>query len=200
MRSVVKKILKVLAIFLVLLIVIAISINIFVCVKSDKYISSIDEIEGNYDFIIVLGCGIYDNSVPTPMLSDRLDAAISLYNQGVAPYLLMSGDHRVDDYNEVGVMKKYCIQRGIPEDAILLDDYGLSTYETMSRAVEVFGIKSAVIVTQRYHLYRAIYNANSFGIDCEGVIASGHVFREQPYYSLREVFARIKDFILCIAI
>ena len=200
MKSVVKKTIKILAIILIVLLVIAISVNVFVCAKSSRYMNSVEEFNGNYDYIIVLGCGIYDNSIPTPMLSDRLDAAIDLYNRGVAPYILMSGDHRVDDYNEVGVMKEYCIQRGIPEDAILTDDYGLSTIETMSRAVDIFDIHSAVIVTQKYHLYRAIHNAQSFGIECEGVIATGHIFREQPYYSLREAFARVKDFFLCIAV
>lgn len=200
MRRIIKLIIKIIAVVIALLLLFVIGINIFVCQKTKASISNIQDFDGNYDYIIVLGCGIYDNSIPTPMLSDRLDAAITLYNRGAAPYILMSGDHRADDYNEVAVMKAYCVERGIPDEAILLDDYGLSTYETMKRAVEVFNIDSAIIVTQEYHLYRSVYNALSFGIDCQGVIATGHEFVEQPYYSFREVFARVKDYILCLAI
>lgn len=199
MRRIPKTILKVAVITLVILSLLVISANLVVCLTTNKSIHSLEDFDGNYDYIIVLGCGIYDNSIPTPMLSDRLDTAIALYNDGVAPYILMSGDHRVDDYNEVRVMKEYCIERGIPDEVILTDDYGLSTYETMQRAFDVYAIDSAVIVTQEYHLYRSIYNARSFGIECEGVIATGHIFREQPYYSLREVFARVKDLVLCLA-
>jgi len=199
MRRLIKTILKILLFILLFFVVMVVAINVFVCTKTTRDIHSLDEFSGNYDYIIVLGCGIYDNSIPTPMMSDRLDAAISLYNQGFAPYILMSGDHRVDDYNEVRVMKEYCVEHGVPEEVIFTDDYGLSTYESMKRASEIYSIESAVVVTQQYHLYRAIYNAQSMNINCEGVIATGHEFVEQPYYSLREVLARVKDFFLCIA-
>lgn len=151
-----------------------------------------------YDAIIVLGCGVYEDGTPTPLLSDRLDAAISLYHAGVAPKLLMSGDHYKDNYNEVAVMREYALERGVPSEDIFMDHAGLSTYDSMYRAANIFEIKSSVVVTQEYHLSRALYLANSLGIDSVGVIATGHTFQAQPYYSLREVLARSKDYTKCI--
>lgn len=87
---------------------------------------------------------------------------------------------------------------GIPEEVIECDDLGLSTSETMQRASQLYGVRSAVIVTQKYHLSRAVYLARNYGIDCEGVIATGHTFVAQAYYSMREYLARVKDFIFCI--
>ena len=173
-------------------------INTYVVLSAGPDIKDYDDFDGNYDYIIVLGCGIIDNTYPTDLMADRLDMAIRLYESGAAPLILLSGDHRVDDYNEVAVMKNYMISRGIPEEVIFCDDLGLSTNETMQRASALFDVDSAVIVTQRYHLYRAIYLARNYGIDCEGVIATGHIFVAQPYYSAREVLARVKDFIFCI--
>jgi len=174
-------------------------VNLYVINSTSEDIMYEDEFDGQYDYIIVLGCGIIDNSIPTDLMSDRLDTAIDLYQRGVAPLILVSGDHREDDYNEVAVMRNYMIDRGVPEEVIMSDDLGLSTGETMQRAAGVFGVRSAVIVTQRYHLYRAVYLARHYGIDCEGVIATGHVFTAQVYYSFREYLARVKDFLFCIA-
>lgn len=174
------------------------SINAIVICSTSDDIRSYEEFDGHYDYIIVLGCGIIDNSIPTDLMVDRLDAAIRLYESGAADRILLSGDHRVDDYNEVAVMRTYIIDRGIPEDVIDCDDLGLSTAETMQRAAQLFGVDSAIIVTQKYHLSRAVYLARHYGIDCEGVIATGHTFIGQPYYSAREYAARVKDFFLCL--
>ena len=157
-----------------------------------------DKNDENYDAIIVLGCGVYADGTPTPLLSDRLDAAISLYDAGVAPKLLMSGDHYKDNYNEVAAMREYALERGVPSEDIFMDHAGLSTYDSMYRAANIFELNSCVVVTQEYHLSRALYLANSLGIDSVGVIATGHIFEAQPYYSFREVLARSKDFAKCI--
>ena len=173
-------------------------INVYVVKSTANAVKDYEDFNGHYDYIIVLGCGIVDNSIPTDLMVDRLDMAIRLYEDGAAPRILLSGDHRVDDYNEVAVMKNYMLDRGIPEDVIECDDLGLSTSETMERASRLFDVESAVIVTQEYHLSRAVYLARNYGIDCEGVIATGHTFVAQPYYSAREYLARVKDFILCL--
>lgn len=162
-------------------------------------LSSFEQFDGEEpDCIIVLGCGVNADGIPTPLLSDRLDAAIELYNKGVAPKILMSGDHGKNDYDEVNAMRQYAVSAGVPSEDIFMDHAGFSTYETMYRAKAIFGITRAVVVTQEYHLTRSLYNAKAMGIDACGVIATGHVFAAQPYYSAREILARTKDFFWCI--
>ncbi|MCR5593546.1 MAG: YdcF family protein [Saccharofermentans sp.] len=193
-----KKIIPVLIIVFIVFMIIATAVNLYVIGSVKSKVHYKTDLEGEYDYIIVLGCGIVDNQYPSSFLADRLDTAIYLYEHGFAPKILMSGDHRVDDYNEVSVMRNYVIERGVPSEAVICDDLGLSTFETMERAVRFFDIHSALIVTQKYHLARALYNAVDCGIDCEGVIAEGPVFINQPYYSAREFVARVKDFLFCI--
>ena len=161
-------------------------------------IKSSDDIPFDADAIIVLGCGVTADKEPTPLLSDRLDVAIDLYNKGVAPKRLMSGDHGDDSYDEVNVMRSYAMSKGVPSEDIFMDHAGFSTYETIYRAKNVFGIDNAVIVTQRYHLFRTMYLAMSFDMNVIGVEAEGHVFTAQTYYSMREFAARTKDFFYSI--
>ena len=190
-----------LAIFIICTLFIMIT-NIIVVSKSSSKIYSREEFmdkgDTTYDVIIVLGCGVYADGTPTPLLSDRLDAAIYLYNQGAAPKILMSGDHYKDNYNEVAAMRKYAMDRGVPSEDIFMDHAGLSTYDSMYRAANIFQIENAIVVTQEYHLARALYLADSMGIDAVGVVATGHIFQAQPYYSFREILARSKDLAKCI--
>ncbi len=173
-------------------------LNLFVCLDSKGRMHSAEDRlnENEYDCIIVLGCGVWGKQ-PTPLLSDRLDAALTLYKNGAAPKLLMSGDHGQTDYDEVSVMRQYALDRGVPSEDIFLDHAGFSTYETMYRAWDIFGVKKAVVVTQKYHLYRALYDAKAFGIQADGVIATGHVFAAQTTWNVREALARVKDFVWC---
>lgn len=198
LKTVIEKIIIVLSVAAGIFFLFCSAVNIYMISSTNKRISYKSEFEGEYDYIIVLGCGIIDNQYPSSFLADRLDTAVYLYEHGAAPKILMSGDHRVDDYNEVAVMRNYVIERGVPYEDIICDDLGLSTFETMKRAADLFDIHSAVIVTQKYHLSRAIYNATECGIECEGVIAEGPVFINQIYYSFREFFARVKDYMFCI--
>ncbi len=175
--------------------------NTIIVASTDSILYDLEEIkdpESDCDCIIVLGCGVYDDKTPTPFLKDRLETAVTLYFDGYAPKLLMSGDHGQDNYNEVGVMRDYALSRGVPSEDIFMDHAGFSTYETMIRAKEIFGIKKAVVVTQSYHLARSVYNCRAFGIDCRGVraINSGYVVKPNNY--VRESIARAKDLIWCI--
>ena len=192
------KMLKVLVITFIVVVMVTVITNAAVILTTNSKVKSLEEFDGHYDYIIVLGCGIIDNSIPTDLMVDRLNTAISLYESDAAPKILLSGDHRVDDYNEVAVMRNYMLDYGIPEEDIICDDLGLSTGETMQRAAELFDVHSAIVVTQKYHLNRALYLARNYGIECEGVIATGHTFIFQAYYSGREVLARVKDFFFCI--
>ena len=148
----------------------------------------------NTDCILVLGCLVKENGTPSDMLTDRLNTGIALYQAGTAPKLLMSGDHGRKEYDEVSVMKQYAINAGVLSSDIFMDHAGFSTYESIYRAKEIFGVKKVLIVTQEYHLYRALYVAQQFGIDAYGVSADNRTYVEQTMREGREVLARIKDF------
>ena len=150
------------------------------------------------DCILVLGAGVWNGNTPSPMLADRLDCAIRLYFAGAAPKLLMSGDHGSDDYDEVNVMKDYAIAAGVPSEDIFMDHAGFSTYESVYRARDIFEVQRPVIVTQRYHMYRALYIADALGLDACGVSADTRRYAGQSYRTARELLARAKDFVQCI--
>ena len=150
------------------------------------------------DCIIVLGCQVRDDGSLSDMLHDRLWRSVQLYESGVSAKLLMSGDHGQDDYNEVGAMKQYAVDRGVPSEDVFMDHAGFSTYETMYRAKEVFQARKVVIVTQEYHLYRAIYIAEKLGLEAYGVASDLQSYVGQFNRDIREVMARCKDFGMCI--
>lgn len=150
---------------------------------------------GKYDCIVVLGCLVYSDGTPCDRLADRINYGIEQYRAGVAPVMLMSGDgENPDEYDEVTAMKRYAIAHGVPEENILTDPYGLSTYDSIWRIKNVYKYDSAVIVTQQYHLSRALYIAEKLGVDACGVPADPRKYQKQLYHSAREVLARFKDF------
>lgn len=146
------------------------------------------------DCILVLGCLVNDGGVPSDMLHDRLRQAVELHQLGAAPKLLMSGDHGRENYDEVDAMKTYAVGEGIASADVFMDHAGFSTYESMYRAKEVFGAKKVIIVTQEYHLYRAVYIARSLGLDAYGVTSDYNRYLGQFRRDVREVLARVKDF------
>ena len=165
---------------------------------SDKMLSPEEAAnQGNIDCIIVLGCRV-NGETPSPMLSDRLLRGIELYDMDAAPKLLMSGDHGRTNYDEVNAMKQFAIDRGVPSEDIFMDHAGFSTYETMYRAKEVFAAKRVLIVTQSYHLYRAVYIAEKLGLEAYGVSSDLQSYVRQDYYDFREILARDKDFVKTI--
>ena len=152
---------------------------------------------GDVDCIIVLGGGIRKDK-PSPLLQDRLDKAIELYKEGLAPKILMSGDHGSKDHDEVNVMKNYAIENGVPSEDIFMDHAGFSTYDTMYRARNIFGVNKAIVVTQKYHIFRSVYIAYKLGIDAYGVPAEDIKHQWAIYREFREVLARDKDLVKCI--
>lgn len=149
------------------------------------------------DCILILGASVRGDA-PSKMLKDRLDVGIALYQAGVAPKLLLSGDNGQQYYNEVAVMLQYALDAGVPARDIFLDHAGFSTYESMYRAGAIFEVKKAVIVTQGYHLYRALYDARGLGVDAVGVASDQKSYGGQSYRDLREIAARIKDFFMVL--
>jgi vancomycin permeability regulator SanA len=153
----------------------------------------------NADCILVLGCQVKADGSPSHMLQDRLERAIALYNnQGIRTKLLMSGDHGQDSYNEVATMRQYALDRGVPSEDIFMDHAGFSTYESLYRAKYIFGAQKVIIVTQKYHLYRALYAAQALGIEAYGVASDYRTYSGQAARDVREVLARVKDFVMCI--
>ena len=194
-KRTVKRIIIISAIIFAIFAILALSINFYVIKSTEKQI--VTEFDKTYDCILVLGAGVKNGS-PKPMLEHRLDYAIDLYNKGVSSKIIMSGDHGRKDYDEVNVMKSYAIEKGVPSQDIFMDHAGFSTYESIYRARDIFKVKSMVIVTQEYHLYRALYIANEFGIEAVGYASDPRAYAGQAYRELREIIARDKDFLYCI--
>ena len=194
-----KKVIKILMMILIIGILLVLSINFYVIgstkgkILEENDLSELDDI----DCILILGAGIRGNS-PSPMLQDRLEEGINLYKDGVAPKIIMSGDHGRKEYDEVNIMKEYAVNSGVPSEDIFMDHAGFSTYESIYRVKEIFGADNIVIVTQKYHLYRALYIADKLGIKAKGIKSNHRIYSGQLFRELREILARNKDFINCI--
>lgn len=150
------------------------------------------------DCVVVLGAGLQADGSPSHMLEDRLKVAVDVYNRSGAEYILMSGDRASQYYDEPAAMKEYAEELGVEPSKILIDNKGFSTYESVTRIKDEFGFDNVVIITQKYHLYRALYIADDCGIDAIGVSANLRSYRKQVMFSFRELFARVKDFVICI--
>ena len=150
------------------------------------------------DCILVLGCLVRGEGIPSDMLADRLRRGVELYKTGAAPKLLMTGDHGRTNYDEVNTMKQYAIDEDIPSQDIFMDHAGFSTYESMYRARDIFQARKILIITQEYHLYRALYVAQALGLDAYGVSADYRNYSGQTARDIREVLARNKDFLTSI--
>ena len=194
-----KKIIKYVIIVLVALIIIIFAINFYVKTSTKKQIITHEDSSNlkDIDCIIVLGAGIWGDK-PSPMLEDRLLEAISLYQNNVSSKIIMSGDHGRKEYDEVNTMKNFAIEKGVPSEDIFMDHAGFSSYDSVYRAKEIFKAEKVIIVTQKYHLYRALYIANQLGIEAYGVGADPRKYVGATYREFREILARNKDCIKCI--
>lgn len=194
-----KKVLKYIIIFIILIAIIILGINLYIILSTKKQIIKKEDYTklSDIDCIIILGAGIIENK-PSHMLEDRLLEGIKLYQNNISDKIIMSGDHGRKEYDEVNVMKNYAIQRGVPSENIFMDHAGFSTYESIYRARDIFKARKVVIVTQKYHLYRALYIANQLGIEAYGVGADPRQYVGKTYREMREILARNKDFIKCI--
>ncbi len=140
---------------------------------------------------IVFGAAVYPNGRLSPVLRDRVETAVQLYQSGRVESIIVSGDNREDHYNEPQAMMAYAISRGVPEEAIQPDYAGLRTYDTCYRARHVFGVETAVLITQAFHLPRAIFTCRQLGVDALGVAADLRPYRAAEWYEFRETFATL---------
>jgi SanA protein len=198
-RSFMKKVLIYGIIIIAILMIIVLGINLYVKASTNKQILGENDYTklSDIDCIIILGAGVWGDK-PSPILEDRLLEGIKLYQNNVSDKIIMSGDHGRESYDEVNIMKNYAIEKGIPSENIFMDHAGFSTYESIYRARDIFKAKKIVIVTQKYHLYRALYAANCLGLEAYGVGADPRQYSGATFRELREILARDKDFIKCI--
>ena len=151
----------------------------------------------NERLAIVFGAGLRRDGTPTPILRDRVETAASLYFSGRVEKLLMSGDNSFLYYNEPESMRQYAISLGVPESAIAMDFAGSRTYDTCYRAKAIFGMESALLVTQKFHLPRALFLCNALGLDAYGVEANNRNYRDGALFiwNFREQLATVGAFL-----
>lgn len=194
-----RRIFKTVLFFVLVALLIMLSINFYVKSATADRIMKISKMEEkgrfNCDAVLVLGAGVYPDNRPTPMLKERLDSGILLYKKELAPKIIMSGDHGQEKYDEVNVMKQYAVDTGVPSEDIFMDHAGFSTYDSIYRAKHIFGANRLIIVSQKYHLYRALNIADSLGMTAIGIDAQNEVRPGQIGRDIREFIAIDKDFI-----
>lgn len=165
--------------------------NVLMIRAARPHIKALDELP-HCQAVIIPGAGLWRDGRPSAILRDRLDTGIELYQAGLVDKLLLSGDHGREDYDEVNAMRRHILEAGVPPEDIFLDHAGFSTYETMYRARGVFQVKTAIVVTQRFHLARAVYTARQLGLDAWGYRADKRLYRGAIRNALRECLARVK--------
>lgn len=141
---------------------------------------------------IVFGAGYWPSGRLSDALADRMETAIELYQAGQVNKLLLTGDNRFVDYNEPAVMAEYALARGVPTEDLVLDYAGRRTYDSCYRAVAIFGVEQATLVTQAFHLPRALYTCERLGVDAVGVVADRHHYRQARWFGWRELLALVR--------
>ena len=206
MKALVKKILIIIA----TLVILVFGISAYVSMSASGNIAGTDSDDGvsqkmvdecksiDPQCILVLGCAVWADNQPSPMLKDRLDTAIDLYHKGVAPKLLLSGDNGVKGYSEPDCMLAYALEKGVPAKDIFLDFAGFSTYDSVYRAKAVFCADRFIVVTQKYHMFRALRICDALDITEKGIASNQRKYVGRHYREAREVLARDKDLVKCI--
>ena len=200
MKKKFKKVFKFLIICFVCGVVLVASINLYVVKSVEKRIISEEKAfeTEDADCILILGCGVREDGTPSHMLEDRLLQAAALYAGGASSKIIASGDHGTDHYDETNTMKNFLINKEIPSEDIFMDHAGFSTYDSIYRAKEIFKAEKVIIVTQEYHLYRALYIAKALGLEAYGVASNPREYFGQVNREVREILARNKDFVLSL--
>ncbi len=186
------KFLRVVVIIITALILFIVATRTYIIVKARPHAYNLDSIP-NAQVALVLGAGLSYDNTPSDPLRDRIDAAIDLYNSGKVQKLLMSGDNRFEYYNEPEAMKQYAISQGISESDIVLDYAGRRTYDSCYRAKAIFGLDQVIVVSQNYHLPRALFLCNSLGLDASGTPADDthYLRRRYSFWRVREIAASV---------
>lgn len=195
-REPIKRSLILIGFLVMLAAILSLSLNIRVVGTTSDRISSARSLGAggsDYDCILILGAGIRADGSPTPMLYDRLTTGAVASVACDDAVILLSGDSQNESYTETVTMRDTLLEMGIDEERIVCDGWGLSTYESIWRAKYVYGFDKILIVSQKYHLYRALYLADQLGLEARGADAALRSYGKQPIYDAREYLARIKD-------
>jgi len=192
MKNTLRIVLLVTLLFIFLIVLLSILIRIVIITYTKPLLFSIDNAPVE-NVAIVFGAGLRRDNLPTPVLQDRLTAAIKLFKSSKVNELLMTGDHRDLEYNEPIAMAAYAMKQGVPVKKIIIDRDGISTFDSCYHAKEIFNIKSALLVTQKFHLPRAVFICNQLGLNAKGVIADQRKYRlsSQIYWEIRETAASL---------
>ncbi len=193
-KSFFKKFILIFLALLLLLLVFIFTVDAYVSRTGKKHVLNFDEVDEKYDCILVPGASVVSN-YPSAILRDRLDEAYRLYEKGVSDRILVSGDHGQIEYDEVNVMRNYLLDKGARPEDVFMDHAGFDTYQTVYRAAEIFEVKKTLIVTQGFHLYRALYLAEKIGLEAHGVDSALRVYSKENFNRLREYPARVKAFL-----
>lgn len=170
------------------------TINCYVERVGAQYLYSANNVP-SADAVLVLGAYVLPDGTLSNMLKDRVAVGYDLYEKGKAPKIIVSGDHGRKDYDEVNTMKSFLKNKGVAGQDIFMDHAGFSTYESLYRARDIFQAKKVIIVTQRYHLLRAVFIARELGLEAYGVASDRHDYGQiMAVYEAREMAARNKDF------
>lgn len=189
-------------IFCLIMVIIILSIFMVMDIYGYKYILNMKNLPIDCDTVIILGAGVRPDGNPCDILADRLNVGARVYLKGICKTILLTGDNSGESYNELAVMKNWILhnykRNNIDEEALLIDNCGFCTYDSIKRAKNIFSIKRAIISTNKYHLPRAIFIARRFGIEAYGIASDMKKYDKIKKYKIRERFAQIKDFFLCI--
>ena len=203
-RSILKILLRIVIIILCILLfgaLTAVGISEFVRFSvKNRVFENAGELSNAEDIecVVVLGAGLKADGTPSHMLEDRIKVGVNALDITGAGYILMSGDRSSVYYDEPAAMKKYAEEMGVDPSKILLDNSGFSTYESMTRVADEYGFSNIVVITQEYHLYRALYIADNANVNAMGVSADLRPYSGQIVRDIREILARVKDFFMCI--
>ena len=199
-RKVVKKVLIILLLIILIPVLLVAGIRAFFALRALPDIKNLSEIrqeaqdERAFDAVIVLGAGVYRDGSLSPMLRYRMETTLECYRSGAVKKIFVTGDHRLGEYDEVDHMVEYLVEHDVPESAIEFDYNGFSTYESMVHAARDCGIRRAVVVTQKYHLYRAMFIGSANGMELRGLAAQNwQMSTGTAMRTVREWGACIKD-------
>lgn len=181
-----------------LLISMPVFINVYLKVSTRRRIFKSIHTVQNARVALLLGAKVFDNNEVSQEVYDRIMKTAELYNSGKIDKVIISGDHGTKEYDEVNTIRSWMLKFPISEDDIFMDHAGFSTYESIYRAKEIFGVKSMIIVTQKFHLPRAVFIAGKMGISCQGFIADRKNYKLETSDTIREFLARAKDFIYAL--
>ena len=159
--------------------------------SATRIFHTIDTVPASHT-VIILGASVHSDGKLSPILQDRVDTGLKLYNNGKAKRFLLSGDNRKSDYDEVSSMKNYLMDRDVPESHIFTDPAGIDTYDSMYRSRAIFEVPSAIVVTQQFHLPRTIFIANNLGLDYSGYPADSRQYKTEASLRRREKLANFK--------